>query len=339
MHYLLTIRGTLGEFINPLLISINDQLIAGLPIPQFFTKQPDKADILITCANSLEAIVLGARTAKHYNQRHIVYAMDDWKDHHTRRWVCGSGFDAIRSALNECTGIIAVSPMLIETMHVRYGLAPKHSLVAHNPVDCALFESAPKAERKKRKISLAYAGSIWKMHFDALLHLAIAVSELRKEGLEIELILYTQREFWEMYRLDWEKYGVVWGTFLPYEKLPSMLQEVDALVVASSFETSMKHLTAGSLQTKITEYMASGKPIIAIGPEYAACNKFVKDWECGISLESNAHNVLANELKHYLSDSSQIYRHGNNGRAAAVEHFNITKVQRDVFEFIFEMSL
>jgi Txe/YoeB family toxin of Txe-Axe toxin-antitoxin module len=60
-------------------------------------------------------------------------------------------------------------------------------------------------------------------------------------------------------------------------------------------------MTRSSVQTKLTDYMAAGKPILACGPDYSACNQFLKKWNCGLVCETNR----VNEIESFLIDTIQ----------------------------------
>ena len=109
-------------------------------------------------------------------------------------------------------------------------------------------------------------------------------------------MVHTDKCFWNPYREKWKQWEVTYGDIIPYQELNGYLQRADLLLVASSFLPEYAHMTRSSVQTKLTDYMAAGRPILACGPAYSACNQFLKKWKCGLVCETNQVNTIESFL-------------------------------------------
>ena len=139
---------------------------------------------------------------------------------------------------------------------------------------------------------IGYAGSVWPMHWDAVAAVAQGVQRLSTAGTDIEFVLFTDRYFWGRYQDDWRRWNVVDGGLIPYPTLGDALGGCDLLLVASSFERSQAHMSRSSIQTKVTDYMAAGRPILACGPQLAASNNFLRRHDCAYFAEDPAAEAI-----------------------------------------------
>jgi hypothetical protein len=135
------------------------------------------------------------------------------------------------------------------------------------------------------------------MHWDAVAAVAESVVRLRTDGVDIEFVLFTDRFFWGRHESDWLRWGVVDGGLVPYAALGDALGGCDLLLVASSFDAEQAHMSRSSLQTKVTDYMAAGRPILGCGPHDAASHRFLRERACATFVEDRAATVVDAALR------------------------------------------
>jgi hypothetical protein len=205
--------------------------------------------------------------------------MDDWFDHLPSR---PFAFDSSRrgwALLRASRGWLAISESLADTMRTATGTdRPTH--VVQNPVRIGAVEPAALAAPRAGRFRIAYSGSVWPMHFDALAAVAESVGRLRARGVEIELVIRTSQYFRRRYEADWQRWDAVIEGLVPHDDLVQSLGAADLLLVASSFDPAQAHMSRSSVQAKVTDYMASGRPILSCGPSDAASNRFLRERDC-----------------------------------------------------------
>jgi hypothetical protein len=217
----------------------------------------------------------------------VTYLMDDWLSNRDSVQLAFNSARRGRALLRASRGWLVISRYLLESMRSSAGVdRPAH--VVHNPVPLSGGEPAALAAPRRGRFRVAYAGSVWPMHWDAVAAVAASVARLRAAGEDIEFVLFTDRYFWGRHEADWKRWGVVDGGLVPYAQLGGALAECDLLLVASSFEPSQAHMTRSSVQTKVTDYMAAGRPILGCGPHEAASNRFLREHECALFAEDPA---------------------------------------------------
>ncbi len=209
----------------------------------------------------------------------VTYLMDDWLAFEPDiAWA----FDTRRrgrALLRESAAWLTISPYLLSSTRVFAGVE-RPALVVHNPVPIAATPPAALSAPRTGRFRVGYAGSVWPMHWDAVAAVAQGVQRLRAAGTDIEFVLFTDRYFWGRHEDDWQRWSVVDGGLIPYAELGEVLGGGDLLLVASSFEPSQSHMSRSSIQTKVTDYMAAGRPILACGPHLAASNDFLRRHAC-----------------------------------------------------------
>ena len=126
-------------------------------------------------------------------------------------------------------------------------------------------------------IKLAYFGGLHLKRIDQLIKLSFAIEEYNKTNEQkYSLSIYTGSEMLEEERrlLQNNEFTTL-GGFIDSESIISEMCKFDLLVHIESFEPSMIKKTRLSLSTKIPEYLAMKRPILAIGPRNIASIEYI----------------------------------------------------------------
>ena len=217
----------------------------------------------------------------------VTYLMDDWLAFEPGIALAFDTRRRGRTLLRDSAAWLSISPYLLSSTREFAGV-DRPALVVHNPVSLAASPPAALAAPRAGRFRIGYAGSVWPMHWDAVAAVAQGVQRLSAAGTDIELVLFTDRYFWGRHQDDWRRWKVVDGGLIPFAELGGALGGCDLLLVASSFEPSQAHMSRSSIQTKVTDYMAAGRPILACGPPQAASNEFLRRHDCALFAEDPA---------------------------------------------------
>lgn len=254
----------------------------------------------------------------------VTYLMDDWLAHVRSAPFLFDTTRHGRSLLRASSGWLAISPHLMESMRAFTGV-DRPAQVVHNPVPLGPGEPAALSVARTGKFRVAYAGSVWPMHRDAVAAVAASVARARAEGMDMEFVLFTDRYFWGRYETDWRRWGVVDGGLIPYAELGTALGDCDLLLVASSFDGAQAHMSRSSVQTKVTDYMAAGRPILGCGPHDAASNRFLRERECAYFAEDRAPDAVDAALRACVQARAD-------GPALARRAYDVVKREHEVGE-------
>ncbi|MFM6219487.1 MAG: glycosyltransferase [Dolichospermum sp.] len=332
--FLPRINNRIGSILNPIFQAIDSQLLDSLPIAEQEKIREFAPEVILICPVGIVGLLMGYKVAQYFQCPFISYFMDDFLYGNYQRWLSGELQSLGRNALEKASGWLMISSQLEKELINRYQLAPKRSLIVHNPVDLSNKSFPEFSPKTGGTFRVVYAGAIWNMHYDALAVIAEAIYELKCSGVDIELVLHTAQNFWDLYQGNWQKWDVKYGSFIPYEHLNQYLQQADLLLVVSSFLPEYAHITASSVQTKLTDYMASGKPILACGPSYAACNQFIKTWNCGLLCESNQVDEIKETLLKQIQNPKKLDSLARTAFKVVIDNFESSKVISNLYQFI-----
>ncbi len=255
------------------------------PLPRRADVSAFAPDLVLVVPTTSETLQLGLRWSRTLGLPTVTYLMDNWMSTTVPAWPGGNALEAAGAMLRASTAWMAISPFLAERL-AEIAAASRPTMVVHNPVTLPSEPPDALASPRHGPFRIGYAGTVWPMHYDAIVVVAAAAARLRSQGADVRLMLHTGVYHWQAYAAEWARLGVEYGGLVPYDTLSRRLAEYDLLLVASSFEAAQAPMTRSSIQTKVTDYMAVGRPILACGPADGACNMYLRAHECAWLLES-----------------------------------------------------
>ncbi len=295
------------------------------------------ADVVISCSFSPVGILMHHKLLQGISYKNIVpYFMDDWMEGMDIAWAGGGLQNDIKRLLTKNRSWFTISKNLSEILISRYGASPDRILEVHNPVSLSDLPCvAPQTE--KEKYIIAYAGALWDMHYDAFKVVAQSIFHL-KEKRKVELVLYTPKEFWNLRKNEVESLGVIYGGNIVYSQIHQKLSEADGLLLVSAFSKKWYNHSKSSLQTKITDYLKAQRLIISCGPSYSVNHDFLKENTCGICIETNKVNEVAEEIDVVLNNIMANQEYVQNGKQC-LKNFSKEIVQQKVKNFLEQLSI
>jgi glycosyltransferase involved in cell wall biosynthesis len=345
-QYLQPLRNRLGIILNYLIDAINFKLIEWLSIPNKSQLDNFNPEIILVCPITPVCLIMGYKLMMEFKRPVLIYFMDNWMAYNrhpkwlyfflqnlTHQYIQ----DLTYQILKQSVAWLMISEQLKDELSSRYKITPQSSLIVHNPVVLS-NKSLSKIDNKYINdndiFRIAYAGSIQVMHYDALASVAEAVYELRNEGVRVELVVYTASVFWDIYKTQLQTWEVIYGSLIPYNELNEYLKCANLLLVATSFLPEYDYIIRSSILTKLTDYMATGIPIMSCGPSYSACNHFVNKWECGLVCETNNVPEIKSFIVKQMNDYSLNQEIAINAFKVLENQFEQSKVSNSLYSFI-----
>ncbi len=112
----------------------------------------------------------------------------------------------------------------------------------------------------------------------------------------------------------------------PHREMPAILAAADILIVPL-----FRHLP-GAVPSKLYEAMASARPVVLVAEGEAT--RIVTEHRAGIVVHPQDRAGLVNALRMLSANPTLRNQLGTNGRAAAVEHFDRTRIVGDFVTFL-----
>lgn len=289
-------------------------------------------DVIVLAPNGVENIFLYPKLRQAFKTEKVFpYFMDDWMPQHNSTWA-DKVDDYVKLILSNHGNWLMISESLADILSARYQIIPKRVLEIHNPVELKYEPLIPVYEEKDQ-YTFVYAGSLWAMHFDALLIICRAINILTKTK-NLKLLIYTAENHWEWRKKDLKFEFVEYGGNIPYENIQDKLSLADCLIITASFSEKWYTHTKGSVQTKLTDYMKAARLIISCAPGYAANNKFLKKYCCGICIETTDEVKAAEIIDDIINNMKFQTAYIKNGVQALKENFTFQKVHQKLKHFL-----
>lgn len=144
-------------------------------------------------------------------------------------------------------------------------------------------KKAPVKSSYNDPLQIIYTGNIGSNRWKSLSMLVRVIEQLNRDKTQIQLNIYTATPLTsEMQKaLNVKGCSAVLGS-VPADKIPEIQRNADILVHVEAFDARNKFAVRQSFSTKIVDYLASARCILAIGPkDIASIHYFVKN-EAGV---------------------------------------------------------
>ncbi|MEO1241786.1 MAG: FkbM family methyltransferase [Pseudomonadota bacterium] len=257
-----------------------------------------------------------------------LWVMDDWPGAHAT-----SSAPAIERLKKDWLNLVdkadcrlSISSAMSEAFRQRYG---KEFIAVANGVDPHEW---PKAQRTTSSIAtVRYAGSLAEnMTLASLLLVSQAVESLAKQGCNIRFEIKT-RKFWgkqaKRHFREFEKTSIITRDLSP-QRYREWLSSSDIVVIAYNFDAPSKTYTRYSLANKLSECLASGSPLIAIGPDDVATLSMLDEVDCGVRINSPDTSAIEKALRALIESPEIRLELAQKGQSIAFEKMNISEKRK-----------
>lgn len=282
-------------------------------------------DIIFSALGDLKRIKF-TKAIKEYcpKARIALYVVDDWVN--TR--FAGRCFASLwhRKYLADFSKIIgkadirlSICDYMSEEYFKQFGY---HFIPFHNPVNTlAWLNTEGLRQHSGSCFSVVYVGKINKDTEQNILNLAKVVSSLNKGGFEVAFDVYTPSK----YRINTSALkGFTIHPAVPNTEIPALLRGYDALFLPLGFSRESRSYTRLSMPTKLTEYLASGVPIIVNAPAEIAVTRYVRDTETAEICDSDSIDSIKDSVIRLITNTDLRVRLSNNAlKTAALHDINV----------------
>ncbi len=233
----------------------------------------------------------------------------------------------LQRIINQSSLHFSISRKMSEAFSSRYGIP---FIPIHNGIDPDLWHGNKKNGFGRPHVRLVHAGSLdLNKERKIIVELAKAISDLNKECLKYELILNTHDCYLPFAEKLAERYsGVTAQRFLPIDNYRKLLKNADILVLARNFDNKTRFYTQYSFQNKLPDYMASGTPILCIGPEWENSINFLRRHSAGKTVTESSVQALQTAIFELCQNPKLRATLAKNAKKIAFSEFNIKTIRR-----------
>lgn len=291
-----------------------------------------KPEVIYSMLNSNRILQLVIELSDSLRLPVVPHFMDDWP---TTSYLSSPLRQPLRNAMTQrLRAILARSPQRLvigEEMAAEYRRRYGGNFV---PFMCGVERDTINIKPSSRTacdcIRVVYVGALYLKRWLGLLDIRAALERLRDEDWPIECEIYGQPLFWcEGKKLHCPPV-MRWAGSLSPAQVPRVLADADILLHVESFDPRCASYTRFSVSSKLPEYFAAGRPILAYGPADLASIRLVVESGAGLVVTARAEHDLVSALRQLAASSETRQRLGHKGIETARQRFDANR-QREGF--------
>lgn len=237
----------------------------------------------------------------------VIYIVDDWINSRviekkpTFFWkrLFHSSFKRL---LQLSSGNLSICGTMSQAYLRQFG---KQFVPFHNPVDVQYWSNLS-SERKypNNIVSLLYVGKINEDTEGCMVDCAKCVESLNREGKEIVFDVFSPDFIPKQALFDNYPHSHLFPA-VPHEQIPELTKSYDSLLLTLGFSEKTIQYIKLSMPTKLSEYLASGLPIVLYCPSAVALTDYVQSKDCAFCCtEKNIDKLRATLLQ--LFDQNKV---------------------------------
>ena len=219
----------------------------------------------------------------------------------------------VRRVVKSCKKVFVISPKMKREYDELFAI---NSTILTKGITPIQNYSIPEVHKP---IRLVYLGQIMYGRLDTLVQLVNALQEVNKDAIKVVFSIYTNNEIPRETRDKWQSLSFVHVEKpVPYSEVPNVISQNDILLFVESFQKEQKSVARLSFSTKITDYLASGKCIMGIGPSDIAPIEYLREEDAAIIVSDMSEitgvlNRLSEEVvRNYARKSYELGKKNHN---------------------------
>lgn len=257
---------------------------AAKKISQIFA---DKEQIIgLICPQGANAIFTLEALKKIKKVQYITWVMDDHLiSYQNGAWQYPEGTERVFAQhLRDALHVFVISPAMQKFYKEQFGVDSTVLFGSSDSVGLKMAEGA-----KSGALRIGYFGAVAAWQKDALKAVSNALS-----GSNAQLYIYSGIDKLPAELMVDEVHFK--GSVGP-DKVLAEMQSYDAVLLPISFQQKIRNMSEFNIATKMSEYLACGVPILAVGPPYAAMMNFLQDSNAAVTVPSNQQSDIKDGIE------------------------------------------
>jgi glycosyltransferase involved in cell wall biosynthesis len=213
---------------------------------------------------------------------------------------------------------LCVSPFMAEAYERRYGAAGSLMYPSRSK-DCPVFDAKPPRQIGDSEMVIGFGGSSSGQVVESLKVLARA-----SPGTRTRLVVFGGFDEDAKRQLLAEFEAISFHGFVPFDRMIRELREIaDALFVPMSFDAALRANMTISFPSKLTDYTATGLPLLIHGPEYSSAVRWARaEIDAAEIVDEPGEAALRAAIQRLREDHNRRGRLAANAAAAGQRYFD-----------------
>jgi glycosyltransferase involved in cell wall biosynthesis len=279
-----------------------------------------RADVVVGCTGDLWDLPVAMVAARRAKAEFVAYLFDDYVHQWPSPFMRAVARRLEGPVLRRAETVIATNETLAEAVRQRVGAAP---VIVRNPADA----TAPAGNVAVVPGTIVYTGAVYAAHYDAFRWL---LEVLERLDSHVTLNVYTRTTAAELVAAGIRGRLKVYPHRLAAQ-VPALHAAADVLFLPlASSGVYHPELIRTSAPGKLGEYLAAGRPLLAVVPAGSFVDWYVTTHDCGTVVTEDGAE-LAKALDRLLHDEGLRTRLARNARARFEADFALT-IAREAFQ-------
>jgi hypothetical protein len=237
----------------------------------------------------------------------------------------------VRRVIGKCNEMFVISPKMKKEYDKIFGF---DSAIVTKSIDFSIVRFKPIEPHSP--IRMVYMGQIIYGRIYSLIAIANALKTINSNGIKVQLSIYTNNKIPEDLKSKLLiKDSVVLCTPVPYSEVPSVISQNDVVVFVESLDSRYSRVARLSFSTKITDYLASNKCVLAIGPGNSAPIEYLKDQDAAL-VATNIEDIEKQILK--LSSPGVIKEYAQKAYDCALRNHDKSTMDEKVYGKLLKLA-
>jgi glycosyltransferase involved in cell wall biosynthesis len=286
-------------------------------------------EVIYSCIGNIQLASLVKELARREGAVTAVHLLDDWlgANHPNFRmwpWYRRKLSKVSHDLIYRSAACMAASYILAEEYAATFDV-PFQPFMHCLPVSA----EQPPAEDPApfNALRLVYVGGLHLNRWRSLLEIAGALEELQREGVHAKLHIYAPAKDLEEHGVRLAESVIEIGGSLGPEEVSGVLPGAHVLVHVEAFDTDSRAYARLSLSTKITQYLAAGRPLFCYGPGEVGSCRYVESTGAGIVVGRQDRSELVNKLRLLCLDRDLRLKLGQTAWETARTHHDAEAVR------------
>ncbi len=196
-------------------------------------------------------------------------------------------------------------------------------------LDANLAITPAKKSHNKNELIIGMAGQIYaKEEWNSLIH-TLESSDWKIDNRSVRIIFFGRKS-----TLTEKNEHIVHIGWLPQKDVIAELSKCDILYCPYWFDPKFETESSLSFPSKLTTYLASGRPILFHGPKYASPAIFLEKNECGLCCYSLEPAEISANITLLISDQNLYKNITKNGYIAFNKYLTLNTLKENFLKFI-----
>lgn len=233
----------------------------------------------------------------------VLYIVDDWVNTIINNRYFSSLWRRLynkkyRYLLDKSRGLLSICQFMSDEYNRIYD---KSFVPFHNPVDVETWNGINVPYKyPDNVISILYVGKINKDTAPCLMDMSKVVDNLNKAGGNYVFDIYSPNYYENSFLFKNNKYTHLLPP-ISHNNIPFVMKSYRSLFLPLGFSKQSREYVRLSMPTKLTEYLASQRPIILYCPQEIALSKYLSDKDCSIICNERSISGLEDAVKRLYS--------------------------------------